>query len=124
MSKAFRFLIASKGRFEHLEWDDKLDELAFIGNPGDTDNGKKPPYALYLWKTSEPKAAEAVSVSTPGFHAGFVISDHATLTFSPDGTRLFFGAAPPPPPAHATEIDQDKPSFDLWNYKDDYIQPA
>ncbi len=119
-----RTLIASKGRFEHLTWDDKLDELAFIGNPGDTDNGKKPPYALYLWKISEPKAVEAVSTSTPTFRAGFVISNHAMLKFSPDGTRLFFGAAPPPPPVHATAIDQDKPSFDLWNYKDDYIQPA
>ncbi len=115
-------LIGGKGRYQHLTWDDKLNELAFVGNPGDELNGKKPGYNLYLWKTAEAKAAEVVSSATPGFRQGFIVNDHAALTFSKDGTRLFFGASPPPPPAHATGIDEDKPSFDLWNYKDDYIQ--
>lgn len=115
-------LIAGKGRYQHLIWNDKLNELAFVGNPGDDAAAKKPGYNLYLWKTSEAKAANVVSTATPGFRAGFVVNDHAALTFSKDGTRLFFGAAPPPPPSHATAIDEDKPSFDLWNYKDDYIQ--
>jgi dipeptidyl aminopeptidase/acylaminoacyl peptidase len=116
-------VITGKGRYEHLSWDDNLDELAFIGKPSETTDAKKPPYNLYLWKTMESKAVEVVSSSTTGFHPGFQIHEHATLTFSKDGTRLFFGAAPPPPPPHATAIDEDKPSFDLWNYKDDYIQP-
>ena len=115
-------LIAGKGRYQHLVWDDKLNELAFVGNPGEDADGKKPGYNLYLWKTSEAKAAEVVSKATPGFRAGFVVNDHAAPTFSKDGTRLFFGANPPPPPSHATAIDEDKPSFDLWNYRDDYIQ--
>ncbi len=130
-----RALIAGKGKYEHLAWDDALDELAFIGNPNpSTENtdekaakddlqARKPLYNLYLWKTADPKAEEVVSSKTPGLHPGYVLHDHASLTFSKDGTRLFFGAAPPPPPAHATAIDEDKPSFDLWTAKDDYIQP-
>jgi hypothetical protein len=114
-------LIAGKGRYVHLAWDDKGNELTFVGNPSADAADKKPPYMLYLWKTGEPKAAEIVSVSTPGFRQGFVVNEHAALTFSKDGARLFFGAAPPPPPPHATAIDEDKPSFDLWNYKDDSL---
>ncbi len=124
-----KVLISGKGRYEHLVWDDRLNELAFVGNPGEQGGGaagaeakKAAPYNVYLWKTSEAKAAEVVSAGSPGFRQGYVVNSHAGLTFSKDGTRLFFGASPPAPPAHATAIDEDKPSFDLWNYKDDYIQ--
>ncbi len=128
-----RGLITGRGRYEHVTWDEAVDQLAFIGNPGegpDADeatgkaDAKKTPYKLYLWKRSDLKAAEIVSTATPGFHPGYVIAEHAALTFSNDGSRLFFGAAPPPPPPHATAIDQDKPSFDLWRTGDDYIQPV
>ena len=118
-----RALATGKGRYEHLTWDDKINELAFIGNPSADADAKKPPYKLYLWKTTEPKAAEIVSAAMPGLHPGYVIADHATLTFSKDGARLFFGDGPSPPPPHATAIDEDKPSFDLSRTKDDYIQP-
>ena len=117
-------LVTGKGKYQHLAWDEKDNELAFIGNPGAGSDDKKAPYKLYLWKAGEAKAAEVVTTDSAGFHKGFVINDHAALTFSKDGGRLFFGAAPPPPPAHAKEIDEDKPSFDEWNYKDDYIPPA
>jgi dipeptidyl aminopeptidase/acylaminoacyl peptidase len=130
-------LLTGKGRYQHLTWDDAAQELAFIGNPSagpgadaeakDADakdaEAKKTPYKLYLWKTGEPKAEAVVTASTAGFRQGFVVNDHATLTFSKDGSRLFFGAAPPAPPAHPTAIDEDKPSFDEWNYKDEHIPP-
>ncbi len=115
-------LITGKGRYEHLTFDEKFDQLAFIGAPAsdDPESKHKPLYNLYLWHTGEPKAADIVST----FHPGYILNDHATINFSKDATRLFFGAAPAPPPAHATAIDPDKPSFDLWRYQDDYIQPA
>ena len=115
-----RALATGKGRYEHLVWDDQLKQLAFIGNPGE--DLRKAPYSVYLWNTSEPKAAVVVSAASPGFRSGFAVSESAGLSFAKDGTEVFFGAAPPPPPAHAA-LDEDKPSFDLWNYKDDSIQP-
>jgi dipeptidyl aminopeptidase/acylaminoacyl peptidase len=117
-------LIAEKGRFQHLTWNDQLSALAFIGNPSADPDARKPPYQLFLWKTTEARAAAVVTGTSAGFHPGYVIADHAALTFSKDGSRLFFGAAPPPPPPHASSIDEDKPSFDLWRTADDYIQPV
>ena len=116
-------LISGKARYQHLAWDDDSNELAFIGDPAASPTDKKPLYNLYLWKTAEPKAALVVSTATPGFHPGFIIHDHATIAFSKDGTRLFFGAAPPPPPRHPAAIDPDKPSFDLWSYNEESIPP-
>ena len=115
-------LVAGKAKYQHLVWDEKENALAFVGNPGD--EAKKASYNLYLWKAPEAKAEVVAASATAGLPAGFVVNDHAALAFSKDGTRLFFGAAPPAPPAHATAIDEDKPSFDLWNWKDDAIPPA
>ena len=117
-------LATGKGKFQHLAWNDQADALAFIGNPSAGDDTKKAPFKLFLWSSGEARATEVVTTDSAGSHKGFVVNDHATLTFSKDGSRLFFGEAPPPPPAHAKEIDEDKPSFDEWNYKDDYNPPA
>ena len=116
-------LITGKAQYQHLVWTEKSDALAFIGNPITNAADKKPPYNLYLWNSIEPKAALIVSTATPGFHSGYVIQDHATLTFSKDGTRLFFGAAPPSPPRPPATIDPDKASFDLWSYNEESIPP-
>ena len=88
-----RPLLTGKGKYEHLTWDDKHDQLAFTGNGT----------SLSL-EGHAAQAEEIVSAATPGFRQGFVISDRANLTFSKDGTRLFFGAAPPAPPEHAAAI--------------------
>ncbi len=116
-------LISGKARYQHLAWNEDSNELAFIGNPASKPDEKKPLYNLYLWKSAELKASLIASTATPGFHSGFVIHDHATLAFSKDGTRLFFGAAPPSPPRPAATIDPDKPSFDLWSYNEESIPP-
>ena len=123
-----RELVAGRARYQHLAWNEKENALAFVGNPaaagaGDAD-ARKATYNLYLWKAPEAKAQVVATSGTTGLPAGFVVNDHAALAFSKDGSRLFFGAAPPAPLAHATAIDEDKPSFDLWNYKDDAIPPA
>ncbi|MGD0442566.1 MAG: prolyl oligopeptidase family serine peptidase [Edaphobacter sp.] len=118
-----RELISGKARYQRLAWDEDSNELAFIGNPTSKPDEKKPLYNLYLWKTADPKAALIVSTATSGFRQGFVIQDHATLTFSKDGTRLFFGAAPPSPPRPSATIDPDKPAFDLWSYNQEAIPP-
>ncbi len=117
-----RPLLAGKGRYQHFAWDEKQDEMAFLSNH-DTADAKSPAYKLYLWNTKSPKAEEIVSGTTAGFQKGFVLSERGPVTFSKDGTRIFFGAAPPPFPARRAQVGEDEPSFDLWHWKDDHIQP-
>jgi len=118
-------LLSGKGKYAKLTWDDKQDELAFVGTH-DGPAAKQPRYKLYLWTLNAPQAKELVSSDTPGFRKGFVLSETASLSFSKDGGHLFFGAAPPLPPLpkeHTGPATEDEVSFDLWNYKDDHIQP-
>ena len=58
---------------------------------------KQPKWKLYRWDRQAPAASVLVSGDMPGFRKEFVISDKGTLSFSKDGTRVFFACAPPAP---------------------------
>jgi len=122
-SEAPKSLLSGKGKFAKLTWDDKQDELAFVSDRDDA-AAKQPRFKLYLLDSKASTAAPVAAVDSPGFHSGFVISERAPLSFSKDGTRLFFGAAPPPFPERKTGAPSDDEAlFDLWHYKDEHIQP-
>jgi len=117
-------LLAGKGKYAPLVWDETQTELAFLSDRDDA--GSTPSkWKLYRWGRQSTAAQELVSSETPGFRKEFVISDHGNVTFSQDGTRIFFACAPPAPqPGYGDDAAAgDKAVVELWHYKDDYIQP-
>ena len=137
-------LIAGKGKYQKLTWDEDQTELAFISDRDDQVSGqesKQAKFKVYLWERGSGAAikegtdrnhvaaiaaTEVVSSTTAGFRKDFVVSDKATLSFSLDGARLFLGAAPPPDPEKSADEEipaDEKVLVDLWHWKDDYIQP-
>jgi dipeptidyl aminopeptidase/acylaminoacyl peptidase len=118
-----RALLAGRGKYTRLTWDDKQTQLAFISDRDDA-AARQPRFKLYHWDRVSATAAETVSNATAGFPQGRVISDKGAISFSLDGSRLFLGTAPPPQPEPEEEIiDEDKVVADLWHWRDDYIQP-
>jgi dipeptidyl aminopeptidase/acylaminoacyl peptidase len=117
-------LLAGKGKYLKLAWDEKQTELAFLSSHDDPD-AKTPKWKLYGWDRKAPAATVLASAETPGFRKEFVISDKGNLSLSKDGTRVFFGCAPPAPEKkdEAEAATDDKAVVDLWSYKDDYLQP-
>jgi len=118
-------LLTGKGKYQRLTWDEDNTQLAFISDRDDAE-AKQPKFKLYHWNRKEPQAAEIVSWQTAGFRQDFVISDKGSLSFSLDGSRLFFGTAPPQEPEKSADDDNpadEKVLVDLWHWKDDYIQP-
>ena len=135
-------LLAGKGKYQKLTWDEDQTEVAFISDRDDAE-AKRPKFKVYLWERGTSAAvkessdrnhattafnavSEVVSTSSPGFRKDFVVSEKANLGFSLDGSHLFLGAAPPPEPEKNAdeEISADeKVLVDLWHWKDDYIQP-
>src|SRR5207248_8606601 len=78
-------------------------------------------------------AVEVFSPDTPGQRKGWSVTDR-TLSFSPDGTKLFLTTGPvrepaapapatPPTAGPARQANQDKVDLDIWHWKDAYIQP-
>jgi dipeptidyl aminopeptidase/acylaminoacyl peptidase len=116
-------LLAGKGKYQKLTWDENQTQMVFLSDRDDAAS-KPPKQKLYRWDRLG-AAVELVSAATPGFRAGFVISDKGTLSFSKDGSRVFFGVAPPAEQKkeEADAAADDKAVVDLWSYTDDYIQP-
>jgi dipeptidyl aminopeptidase/acylaminoacyl peptidase len=119
-------LLTGKGKYSRLTWDEEQTQLAFLSDRDDA-AAKQPKVKVYYWDRKAPKATELVSIATPGFRAGLVISERAGANFSQDGSKLFLGVAPPPEAERDAEADaanaDDKVVVDLWHWKDDYIQP-
>jgi hypothetical protein len=126
-------LLAGKGKYQKLTWDDDQTELAFISDRDDQAS-KQAKFKIYLWERGSatpladrgasstvkeganvkenhtaavpaPVASEVVSTSSPGFRKDFVVSGQANLSFSLDGSHLFLGAAPPPEPEKNADDD-------------------
>jgi hypothetical protein len=123
-------VLAGKGKYARITWNDSQSQAAFLSDH-DAPGSRQPKWKLYRLDRAAAQAAEIVSTETPGFRSGFVLTDRGNLSFSKDGTRVFFSAAPPSSSpagesgstaASAPPAD-DRPVVDLWHWKDDYIQP-
>jgi dipeptidyl aminopeptidase/acylaminoacyl peptidase len=122
-------LLAGKGRYTKLTWDFPQKQLAFLS---DRDDAASKRFKAYIWNRNG-TPVEIASTAMAGFHAGWAIFDRGPMNFSRDGSRLFVSCAPvaeiveaekdgPPPAPNAVSTDE-KVVADLWNWKDDYIQP-
>jgi dipeptidyl aminopeptidase/acylaminoacyl peptidase len=116
-------LLAGEGHYQKLAWDEDQTRLAFLSDHNDAQS-RLPKFALFNWDRHGDKATEIVSSDTAGFPKGWVVSGKATISFSRDGKRIFFGTTPQPPDkAPDTTPPDERVSMDLWSWKDDYIQP-
>jgi dipeptidyl aminopeptidase/acylaminoacyl peptidase len=119
-------LLAGKGKYTKLTWDEKQTQLVLLSDRDDASSAQ-PRLKLYRWDRKAAQATELVSTATQNFNHAYVISDKGAVTFSQDGAKVFFGVAPPAEPEKDESEDaassEDKVSVDLWHWKDDYIQP-
>ncbi len=105
-------VLAGKGKYAKLAWDEDQNRLAFLGRSEGTG------YRLYLW----PRSGAASELAAAG-GSGMLISENGAVTLSRDGKHIFFGTAPPIAAKPAPDDADEQPRFDLWHWKDDYIQP-
>ena len=140
-------LLKGLGHYKSLTFDEKGGQLAFLSDRDDY-KADVSPYKLYHWadpaapspaeisrsssaagndpqaKLGAPAAvaAEVASGAAKGMPQGMAVSENGRLSFSKDGTKLFFGYAVPPQPEPA----EDAPvplKVDIWSYKDQDLQP-
>jgi dipeptidyl aminopeptidase/acylaminoacyl peptidase len=116
-------VLAGNGRYVKLTWNRDQDRLALLSDREDS-AARRPKLRLYLWeRTSGTAAKEAVAASSEGMRADWEISDRGALTFSRDGSRLFFQTTPSRPPRAALPPAEERVVADLWHWKDPLIQP-
>ncbi len=117
-------VLSGRGSYRELAFDESQTRLAFVSDRDDA-GSPRAKFALYGWNLGTNAASELASPASVGFPSGWKISDRASITFSKDGGRLFFGTMPQPQMERApdTQLADERVSFDLWSWKDDYIQP-
>ncbi len=114
-----RALLSGLGNYKGLAFDESGARLAFVSDR-DEYKSEIAAYKLYLWDSVAGAAAEQLTAPA-GLPAGSAVSENGKLEFSKDGLLLFFGTArlPRPEPKDAPEPIK----VDIWNYKDDFLQP-
>ena len=110
-------LVTGEGKYTQLVVADAGTQAAFLANKDDWE-ADQPSFTLYV--DSSPLAREG----DPGIPEGWWVNEKGEVTFSEDGSRVFFGTAPRPAPEPDDDIaEEDEVRLDVWNWRDPFIMP-
>ncbi|MBN9350470.1 MAG: S9 family peptidase [Chitinophagaceae bacterium] len=109
--------------FKNFSFSDDGKDLAFVAERGENPKALQKFYDLYLYQDGNDSAKKIVDRNTDGMPGKNSVGENGSLKFSKAGSRLFFGTAPVRPPKDTTLHEIDEAKLDIWNYKDDYLQP-
>lgn len=109
-----------EGDFSQLSFDEKGNQLAFVGTSS-AQNDLVKSYQLYYFNFKGNKK-EAVTNENSHMKKNWVISENRLPVFSKNGKQLYFGVAPKPIAKDTAMIANDHAVVDIWNYRDDYLQ--
>ena len=117
-----RRLSAGKGVYKNLAFDDAGRQLAFTAEKH-PEKALAKPFSLYYADLRADSARVLLAPSASVLKPGWSPSGFGKVLFSDSGEKLFFGTAPDPLPQDTTLVDFETAKLDIWNYKDDYLQP-
>lgn len=116
-------VLAGEGKYAQLALADDGRQVAFVTNRDDWE-AKEPTFTLYHAVLGEGEARPVALEGSAGIPDGWWVSERGSVSFSKEGTRLFFGTAPRPPEEPKDTVpDSKKVVVDIWNWKDPLIQP-
>ncbi|RYU92264.1 S9 family peptidase [Mucilaginibacter terrigena] len=110
------------GNYKNLTFDDAGKQLAFTAEKN-AEKALVKPFKLYYYTTSKDSATVMAGPGSNGMPANWAVSGDGKVFFSKSGGNLYFGTAPVPKPADTTLVEFEHARLDIWNYKDDYLQP-
>jgi len=121
-SNDLRQLSRGKGVYKNLAFDEAGKQLAFTAEKH-PEKALVKPFSLYYTDFGPDSARVLLAPGTSALKPGWSPSGFGKLAFSDNGEKLFFGTAPDPIPQDTSLVDFEHAKLDIWNYKDDYLQP-
>jgi dipeptidyl aminopeptidase/acylaminoacyl peptidase len=111
-----------RGNYRNIVMDDAGHQIAFTAekNP---EKALVKPFKLYYYTSNRDSAEVIAAAGTKGLPQQWAVSGDGKVYFSKSGHNLFFSTAPIPKPLDTTIVDFEVAKLDIWNYKDDYLQP-
>lgn len=107
----------------NFSFDKEGTQLAFTAERDSVAKALVKFHKLWYYKAGYDSARLRADRNTPGVAKGLTVSDAQSPYFSKDGRKLFFGLMPIRKPKDTTLVDFETARLDIWNYKDDYLQP-
>lgn len=98
-------------------------DIFFYANLDTTKKGKEDVSILH-YREGFPQAKVIIDNNLKGLEEGWRISENRSLQISKSGNRLFFGISPILPQKDTSIVESEVAKLDIWNYKDNYIQPT
>ncbi len=119
--KIAKTILSDIGTSKNIVIDDEGKQAGFLYSD---DTCKNKIFSLiYIGKNSD-NAKIVVDSLNPAMPDNYSVSHNKEMFFSDDGKRLYFGIAPKPlPEPKDTLTDDEKCSVDIWNWKDELLQP-
>jgi dipeptidyl aminopeptidase/acylaminoacyl peptidase len=108
----------------NIALDEEAGQLAFVVEKDSSAKALRKFYSCWYYRPGMDSAVLIVDRHTPGMTLGSTVSENYELNFSKSGRRLFLGLAPIRPVKDTTVPDFEKAGLDVWNYKDDELQPV
>jgi len=120
--KNLKKISQGRGTYQQFAFDQTGTQLAFVAEKSPKKALQKP-YSLYYYTAGTDTAHIVASISSSGMPTNWNVSGNGAIQFSQNGEKLFFGIAPIPPIKDTTIVDFEVAQVDIWNWKDDYLQP-
>jgi dipeptidyl aminopeptidase/acylaminoacyl peptidase len=115
-----------KNDYVRLAFSEDLKHLAYMATE-DSLKAKKPYYELFLYNMAKNATQKIADKNSAGILDNGMVSKNASLRFSKDGSRLYFGTAPNyltyAYEDDTTILKEERVSLDIWGYQDASIQP-
>ncbi|HEX2683361.1 MAG TPA: S9 family peptidase, partial [Ferruginibacter sp.] len=108
---------------KNFSFDEDGTQLAFVAERDSSAKALQKFYKLWYYTKGLDSAKLSAEKNTVGMQLGSTVSENATIRFSKDGKKLFFGTAPITPAKDTNLVDFELARLDIWHYNDDYLQP-
>ncbi|WP_297090015.1 prolyl oligopeptidase family serine peptidase [uncultured Draconibacterium sp.] len=118
MTDKASIILETAEKVKQLTVTDNGEQVAFLA---DTSGAEEPCYALY-YRNMENSTNIVADHSGNWLPDNYEISENGKLSFSDNGTRLFFGTAPILPEKDTTRLDEEVPVLDVWHWKEERLQ--
>ncbi len=112
-------LLSGPGEYLQASFDEAGAQMAFLSSR-EVEDTNSTATSLHLWSEETLGVETLASPESEAVPNGWVVGTGASVDFSKDGMRLFFGTAPRavPDPEDAIKV-----KLDVWNWQDPLLQP-
>ena len=118
--QSIQSIYVSKGIFKSLKWDEAGQQLSFVSDL-DTTQSLNRYFNLHLWSIGDDTAKTILTARDEFLEKTYLISEHTPLSFSKNGSLLYFGKSLPVLQSDTSLLEHEIVKVEVWTYRDERL---